>query len=90
MENGWVWEDLLSIVGVFVTLTIVLTVGIRQFASLRRAQLAAGHEQALGKLTESAMGLQESTENHLREIALHLADISGRVAALERILKEVE
>jgi hypothetical protein len=90
MADSWVFEDVVSVIGVFVLLTTVITVGIRQFAGVRRARTEADRDQDYRKLAETALLLQENTELHLREMAVHLADISARVESLERILKEVE
>ncbi|MEO3827724.1 hypothetical protein [Actinomadura sp. B10D3] len=90
MGDAWIVEDVVSVIGVFVLLTTVITVGIRQYAAVKRARAEAERDQDHRKLAEAALLVQENTELQLREIAVHLADISTRVESLERILKEVE
>ncbi|GAA2147816.1 hypothetical protein [Actinomadura napierensis] len=90
MGDSWILEDVVSVVGVFVLLTTVITVGIRQYAGVRRARAEADRDQDHRRLAETALLLQENTELQLREIAVQLADIGARVESLERILKEVE
>jgi hypothetical protein len=65
-------------------------VTIWQAAAIWRAKIQPPREGKYYKLAETSMALQESTDLQLREIALLLEDMRGRVASLERILKEVE
>ncbi|WP_026410868.1 hypothetical protein [Actinomadura oligospora] len=95
--DSWIFEDILSVIGVFVLLTTVITVGIRQVAGVKKARAQAVHDQDYHRMAETALLLQEHTELRLREIGARLDDIGarlddmgGRVESMERILKEVE
>jgi DNA-binding transcriptional ArsR family regulator len=90
MGDSWVLKDTTAITGLFVLLTIVITVGIRQYAGIRRARAADGSQRDYRKLAESALLLQENIGHQLHDIAVQLADLAGRVESMERILKEVE
>jgi hypothetical protein len=81
--NWHQWQEIIATIGVFVLLTTVITVTVWQVASTRRAKAAVLRDQEYRTLAERAIAGQESTQRQLTELG-------GRMAEMERILKEVE
>ncbi len=77
------WTEVVGAIGIFVLITTVVTVTIVQVATSWRAKAALAREDSYRALAESAVRTQENTERQLTEL-------STRMTALERILKEVE
>ncbi|MES4906938.1 MULTISPECIES: hypothetical protein [unclassified Streptomyces] len=84
------WTEVVGAFGLFALVTTVLTTVIWQFAATRRAKAQVVREQEYRKLAESATAAQQGTEERLKEISERLAQMQGRMDALERILQTVE
>jgi hypothetical protein len=82
-QSGTDWQEVFGVIGVFLLITVVLTVIIWQFGANWRAKAVLAREEEYRKLAEQSLAVQQETERRL-------ADIDGRMASLERILKEVE
>ncbi|GAA4536352.1 hypothetical protein [Amycolatopsis samaneae] len=81
--NWHQWQEIIGLTGVFVLITVVLTVAIVQLASTWRAKAALAREHEYRTLADRATRSQEETERRL-------ADVQDRLRAIERVLKEVE
>lgn len=77
------WQEIIGVAGVFVLITVVLTVTIVQLASTWRAKAALAREHEYRALAEKAIRAQEETEQQLREVRRSLRSI-------EHVLKEVD
>jgi hypothetical protein len=84
------WQEVVGVVGVFVLLTCVITVTIWQVAASVRAKANIAREQAYKELAERSVTTQENVEGLLAEARTQVADLQTRLAAVERILREVE
>jgi hypothetical protein len=84
--NGHALAEVVGAAG----LATVIAVTIWQVTALLRAKILAPREGRYHELAESTAAVQERTDLQLREITLVLEDMRGRLASLERILKEVE
>lgn len=84
------WQELAGVIGMFILVTVVVTVAIWQFAATRRlkAQLAA--MAPYRPLAESSVRVQEETSRQLGEVTTRLRETTTRLERLENILKEVE
>ncbi len=69
--------------------TVVVSVLIWQIFSTGRTGLSAKRENAYRKLAEESTEAQERTADTLEKAAAELADLRGRTAELERMLKDV-
>ncbi|MFF4038459.1 hypothetical protein [Streptomyces sp. NPDC001816] len=76
--------------GALVLVVPVIIVAIRQSGATARAKAKLAREQEYQRLTELAVSTQQLTDHKLAEISITLADISKRVASMERALKEIE
>lgn len=81
--NGSDWTEVVGAVGLFLLITVVLTVIIWQFGATYRAKAVLAREGEYRKLAEAAVEVQKDTERQLDALR-------GRMESLERILKEVE
>ncbi|MFD9889674.1 hypothetical protein [Amycolatopsis sp. NPDC058986] len=81
--NWHQWQEIIGVTGVFVLITVVLTVAIVQLASTWRAKAALAREHEYRALADRATRSQEETERRL-------ADVQDRLRSIERVLKEVE
>ncbi|WNV90395.1 hypothetical protein [Umezawaea sp. Da 62-37] len=88
--NWHQWQEVIAVIGVFVLLTAVITVGIWQFAVTWRAKAALAREHEYRALVERVVTAQENSERQLADLDGRLADMQSRVHSVERILKEVE
>ncbi|MEU3620971.1 hypothetical protein BS329_11690 [Amycolatopsis coloradensis] len=84
------WQEVVGLIGIFVFLTVVITVVVWQFGATIRARGALAREQEYRRLAEKAVQAQEETERKLTELDGRLADLQKSVGSVERILKEVD
>jgi TolA-binding protein len=77
-------------IGLFVLVTTVIAVTIWQLAASWRAKAALGREEVYRKMADDAVRTHESIDRRLADISEQLKTMDGRMASLERILKEVE
>ncbi|MEO6086760.1 MAG: hypothetical protein ABIQ18_26965 [Umezawaea sp.] len=88
--SGREWQETLGVAGVFILLTVVITVTIWQLAVSWRARAALRREDAYRVLAESAAAAQQNTDRQLTEISARLDEVRTRLGEIERVLKEVE
>lgn len=88
--DGHGWTEVVGAFGLFALVTTALTTVIWQFTATRRAKVQMVRELEYRKLAESATAAQQGTEERLKEIGERLAEMQGRMDALERILQTVE
>jgi hypothetical protein len=84
------WQEIIGVVGVFVLITSVTTIGIWQLAATWRAKAALTRESEYRALAERAVAAQEGAERRLGELGERFAEMQARLQSVERILKEVE
>lgn len=84
------WQEIIGVVGVFVLIITVTTVGIWQLAATWRAKAALARESEYKLLAERSVAAQESSERRLSELGERVAEMQVRIQSVERILKEVE
>lgn len=84
------WQEVIGTIGVFLLVTVVITVSIWQLASTRRAKAMLAREDEYRKIADRTVLVQETTERHLAELGGRLAEMQSRLQALERVLKDVE
>ena len=89
-QGGQDWMEVAGAAGLFLLVTTVITVIIWQLAATWRAKAALGREEVYRKLAEEAVRAQESIDRRLDDLSERLKTMDGRMASLERILKEVE
>jgi hypothetical protein len=81
--NWHQWQEIIGVTGVFVLITVVLTVAIVQLAATWRAKAALAREDEYRALAEKAVRAQEETERQLR-------DVQRSLRSIEHVLKEVD
>lgn len=80
------WTEVIGAVGLVAIVVVVVTT----LASTWRARVLVGREAEYRKLAETALRVQEDTARRLGEIDGRLADVQSRLAAVERVLRDVE
>ncbi|MQA14038.1 MAG: hypothetical protein GEV09_07640 [Pseudonocardiaceae bacterium] len=71
-------------------ITLVVVVVIWQVFSIARAKVSARREEAYQKLAEQATEAQRSIADDLSRATGELTEVRQRVAAMEKLLREVE
>jgi TolA-binding protein len=84
------WADASIAMAGIAFVTVVVSVAIWQVFATGRTGLSAKRENAYRKLAEESTEAQERTAESLDKVAAQLADLRGRTAELERMLKDVE
>ena len=73
------------------TLGTVLSVfGMKYFSVARRARLRAAGDGAYRELAEKTVAVQSASAASLAGLEADVSDMKARLAAVERVLKEVE
>jgi Na+-transporting methylmalonyl-CoA/oxaloacetate decarboxylase gamma subunit len=70
--------------------TILLIFAMRYFSAVQQARARLANDNAYRQLAERSTAAQAETAAALSAIGAALAELKGRVATLEKILKEVE
>ncbi len=70
--------------------TILIVFGMRYFAITRQARARLANDEAYRQIAERAVAVQSETATTLSTFQSTLADVRSRLAAVEKILKEVE
>jgi hypothetical protein len=83
------WADASIAIAGIVFVMVVASVLIWQIFSTGRTGLSAKRENAYRKLAEESTEAQERTAATLEKAVAELADLRGRTAELERMLKDV-
>jgi hypothetical protein len=71
------------VLGLLVLITVIIVVSIWQFATTQRAKASIAREEAYRKLAEESLKTQT-------EIADALKEMRPKLAAVEKLLREVE
>ncbi|MDQ2861636.1 MAG: hypothetical protein M3T55_13150 [Pseudomonadota bacterium] len=69
--------------------TILLVFGMRYASAVQQAKARLANEGAYRQIAEKAAAAQAETATTLASIQAALADVGPRLAAIEKILKEV-
>jgi hypothetical protein len=83
------WGNLAGMT-VIIMVAAILIVIIWQVFATRRATAALVRDDAYKKLAERATAAHEQIVQELSAASTELADMRGRVAEIERMMKEVE
>ena len=83
------WAEASIAIAGIAFVTVVASVLIWQIFSTGKTGLSAKRENAYRKLAEESTKAQERTAATLEKAAAELADLRGRTAELERMLKDV-
>jgi Tfp pilus assembly protein PilO len=75
---------------IFGLATVLLVFGMKYFSAARQARLGALGQGAYRELAEKGAVAQSASAASLATLQAELAEVKGRLAAIERILKEVE
>jgi signal transduction histidine kinase len=70
--------------------TILLVFGMKYFSAIQQAKARSANDEAYRQLAAQVVAAQADTAATLAAIDTSLADLKTRLAALEKILKEVE
>jgi len=70
--------------------TILIVFGMRYWAAMQQAKLRLSNEDAYRQLADKAVGAQAETAAALAAVNATLAEMKTRLAAVEKMLKEVE
>lgn len=70
--------------------TILLVFGMRYFAAVQQAKARLANDGAYRQIAEKAAAAESATATALSAIQAALADVRTSLAAIERILKDVE
>jgi len=70
--------------------TILLVFGIRAFSAIQQAKVRNASDAAYRQIAEKAVTAASENTASLAFIQASLADVRTRLAAIEKVLKEVE
>ena len=70
--------------------TILLVFGMRYFSAVQQAKARLANDDAYRQVADRAVATQSDTAAALSSIQTALADVKTRLAAIEKVLKEVE
>ena len=71
-------------------LTILLVFGMKYFAAIQQAKARLSSDEAYRQVAAQAAAAQAETATALASMGALLADLKTRLAAVEKMLKEVE
>lgn len=91
MVGDWIAVfGMFFVLGILALSTIVIVVVIWQSFLTRRARMSVEREEAYRKLAEQATASQQKTAIEEQKIAEGVEELRVRVAAIEKILRDVE
>jgi uncharacterized membrane protein len=92
MSGFGFWEAVIVffILGIFVLITILIVVYILQGFATRRARMSVEREEAYHELADQATNAMQKTAEGQEKIAAGVEDLRARVAAIEKMLREVD
>jgi len=73
-----------------VLVTILLVFGMRAFSAVQQAKVRIESDEAYRQIAEKAVAAASENTTALSSIQIALADVRTRLAAIEKVLKEVE
>lgn len=82
--------EVVGAVGLFALVITVITTVVKQVGATTRAKAALSREAEYRKLAETAVQAQEGTERRLAGLEEGTGQMQTRLAAIERILKQIE
>ena len=86
--NAEAW-GMIFVLGLLALITVLIVVFIWQVFATSRARASAAREEAYQKLAERSVEAQERTAGEQQKISEDLSDLRARVAAIEKLLREV-
>jgi hypothetical protein len=75
---------------IFLVVGAVVVAAIWQFGASRRGKAALTRDADYRTIADRAIAVQEATEGRLADVTDQLTEMNLRVAAMERVLKDVE
>lgn len=69
---------------------LILVFAMKYWSAVQQAKARLASDDAYRQLAEQAAAAQAEAARSLAEIRATLADVNGRVAAIEHVLKQVE
>jgi hypothetical protein len=88
--SGNDWAEPVGAAGLFILLTVVVSVAIVQVMATVRAKAALAREAEYRALAESVVTVQQAIDKQLGALAEQSEQTRQRLAAIERILADVE
>ncbi len=70
--------------------TILIVFGMRSYAAVQQARARLANDEAYRQIAQAAVTAQSETATVLASIQAGLAEAATRLAAVEKILKDVE
>lgn len=70
--------------------TVLLVFGMRYFSAVQQAKARLANDDAYRRIAEKAVAAEAETATTLSTIQAALADVRERLAAIEKVLKDVE
>ena len=81
--------NMFLLVTILVLLTILIIFGMKYFSAARQGRLRGAGEAAYRELAETAATAQSASAACLAALQTDLADLKGRLASVEKVLREV-
>jgi biopolymer transport protein ExbB/TolQ len=81
---------MLFVLGLLALITILIVVVIWQSFTTRRARMSVEREEAYRRLAEQLTDAQQITAQEQHNLSKSVDEIQTRIAAIEKILREVE
>jgi Tfp pilus assembly protein PilO len=70
--------------------TILIVFGMHYFAAVQKARAQLANDDAYRRVAEQSATAQSETASSLASIQAALEEVRGRLASVEKVLKEVE
>jgi hypothetical protein len=90
MVAAFTWPDAAALLGLLLTVTVLVGGAIAAFVELRKAKIAAGHQDDLRQLVRRYEHLAEGTLDAQQRVVADVSELRSRTAAIEQILRTVE
>jgi hypothetical protein len=90
MGDATSWSEAAIAIAGILFVTTVATVVVWQIFGTWRARMSVAREEAYRRLAEEATAAQQRIAGEQRKVAEELAELRGRVGAIEKLLREVE
>jgi Tfp pilus assembly protein PilO len=82
--------NIFLLITILVLVTILLVFGMKYFSAARSGQARADSEEAYRELAEKAVALQAANAAALAAVQADFSEMKSRLAAIEKLLREVE
>ena len=91
MNIPWITvSGMLFVLGLLALITILIVVVIWQSFTTRRARMSVEREEAYRRLAEQLTDAQQITAQEQHNLSKSVDEIQTRIAAIEKLLREVE